>query len=531
MPRMRTTTGSIVITLSALSSGRAAADAPATRPAPYVRPPPAVLDLPATPGDHKLKFTTTVAGRPVTLSYLLHLPSAAPVPGDRRRPAMMVFFHGIGEVGTDLAGVYALGPMLMFRPAPHRPTMGDTCPLAILCPQCPPRGETFSDDFIYRACAELVDAVAHTGLVDPDRVYATGLSGGGLGAWCVAEQAPDLFAAVAPLSAMPWQPDRVGRRLRYVPVWSITGLGDQSRFVDGERQMQAALTGGPVADRFTFFVHADHDIYGPTYASAQFYEWLLTHRRTTLAQRRRLPASAPATPPTVATPGHHLNTFDTTVGDQPYPLDYLLWVPPRQPPADGWPVMLFLHERESIGPDYHGLCVHGPDLALERSPALATTFPFVVVSPRLPVHMRWDTPGMTATLTALLDHVAAAVPVDTGRTVVSGVDQGAWAAWRLAAAEPERFAAVEWVSTLPDFNPPNASPVATVDGRVFAPANNQPLFRRVAAAAAKSGRDWRSVPMPSTVKALDPLPAYTDRTTLEWLAGPHRRATTRPSHG
>ncbi len=119
MPRTRDTIGPVgrVAAVIALACSLARGDAPPAT-LPYVRPPPAVLDLPATPGDHKLKFTTTIAGRPVTLSYLLHLPSVAPVPGDRRRPAMMVFFHGIGEVGTDLAGVYALGPMTMFRPGP-----------------------------------------------------------------------------------------------------------------------------------------------------------------------------------------------------------------------------------------------------------------------------------------------------------------------------------------------------------------------------------------------------------------------------
>ncbi len=107
---------------------------------------------------------------------------------------------------------------------------------------------------------------------------------------------------------------------------------------------------------------------------------------------------------------------------------------------------------------------------------------------------------------------------------VSGVDQGAWGAWRLAAARPDRFAAVEWVSTRPDFDPPGTDvPPAR------RPAGCSPRQRPGHCSAASPpptpgpARDWRSVPLPATVKALDPLPAYTDRATLGWLAGPHPR--------
>ncbi len=505
-----------------------AADPPATtRPAltkpsttvpAYVRPPPASLPLPAVPGEHKLKFTTRVAGRPVTISYLLKLPPA--YADARQRPPLLVFFHGIGEVGTDLAGVYPIGPMTVLRGdgQSQNPAMAATSPFAVLCPQCPPRGEQWNTDYVYRTTAELVAAVVRSTHVDPDRVYATGLSMGGQGTWCVAEQAPDLFAAVAPLSAMAWQADAVADRLRAVPVWTITGLQDEPRFVDGNRSMERALAGVNGADRFTYAVHDGHWAFAKAFASPQFYEWFLDHRRR--------PAGARPTPPAPAVPtapGHYALAFDTMIGDQPYQMDYVLYVPRRSAnPATGRrPAMLFLHERDTIGPAPHGLAVHGPDLALDRHAALRESFPSVVVSPRLPVGCDWNTPGLPQAIAGLLDHVAAAVPIDPDRVCVTGVDAGAAGAVHLAEALPGRFAALAWVSTRPDVTPPGDVAHLALPGRAFVPDAGR--ARQLNDAYKASGQNWHATALPPGVSPLGELPAYTDRAVLEWLARQRRK--------
>src|SRR5262249_19722898 len=155
-------------------------------------------------GDHKMKFRTHIGDRSVTLSYLLHYPANY---NDGKKHPMLVFFHGIGECGTDLAGVYALGPMTLLREDGGNPTFAASSPFVVLCPQCPPTGQTWDTDYIYKAATELIAQTVKKGKIDPDRVYATGLSMGGLASWCVAEQGPDLFAAIAPLSSMEWQPE------------------------------------------------------------------------------------------------------------------------------------------------------------------------------------------------------------------------------------------------------------------------------------------------------------------------------------
>ena len=513
-----------IVCVAAVAIARPCAADPPPAPA-YVRPPPQRLALPAVPGDHKLKFTTRVAGRPVTMSYLLHLPAAY---ADRRqRVPMLVFLHGIGECGTDLAGVYVLGPMTIFRAdgTGQNPAMAATCPFAILCPQCPPRGEKWDDDFIYRATAELVDSVVHSGRVDPDRVYATGLSMGGLGTWCVAEQAPDLFAAVAPLSAVAWQPESAADALRFVSVWTVTGKWDEPRFVDGNKSMQAALAGSPMGDRFSY-LDDGHGAYNAPYVSTQFYEWLLAHHRPDAAARKRVAAATP--PPIPTAPGLYRLTYDGTVGDHPCQVDYALYIP-RLSAGGGnatgkRPAMLSLCDRDAIGPVFRDVCCHGPELAVQRHPLLQDRFPFVVVSPRLPLKCDWTSPGVDQLVLALFDHVAAALPIDPDRVVVTGVDDGATGAWQLATATPQRFSAILWAATRADQGLPGGwdALFARLPGRVFA-ANND-VRRTIADRARRDRRDWAAAALTPGVSPIADLPIYTDTATIAWLAK-QRRAT------
>ncbi len=488
--------------------------------------------LPTSPGDHKLRFRTHVAGRQVDMAYLLHLPPGydadvpATNPADRR--PMLVFLHGAGECGTDLAGVYALGPMYHLRKGGDDPDLANSCPLVVLCPQCPPRGQKWNDDYMYKALMVLIDGAVRRSHVDPDRVYVTGLSMGGLGTWCVAEHDANRFAAVAPMSALAWHPEVAGPVLKTVPVWAVAGLGDEPRFIDGTRAMQAALAGAPADRRFTYLMGNGHDAFYPMYVHADWYEWLLSHRRPPTPAARQQWAACPPPPvdtPVPTTPGHHFCTVVTKVADQPYQLDYVVYLPKGYTPAKRYPTLLFLRESDTVGPDYHDVCVHGPDLALERHPPMQDGFPFVVVSPHLPVKCDWQMPGMSPMLLGLLDHLkAGGLGIDPDRVTVTGVNGGANGAWKLVTDAPDRFAALVPVETAGPVWPTDETVSAaarTVPGRAFVVAGDTGSVDRVQRLA--GGHDWRTVPLPPAATPLGELPPYTDPATLAWVA-----AQTRP---
>src|SRR5262249_47409491 len=63
--------------------------------------------------------------------------------------------------------------------------------------------------------------------------------------------------------------------------------------------------------------------------------------------------------------------------------------------------------------------------------------PFIVVSPQSP-RFGWD----VDTLNALLNDVVAHYKVDQDRIYLTGLSMGGGGTWQLAAAHPERFAAI-----------------------------------------------------------------------------------------
>jgi predicted peptidase len=115
-------------------------------------------------------------------------------------------------------------------------------------------------------------------------------------------------------------------------------------------------------------------------------------------------------------------------------LDYSLYLPQGyEKEGKAWPLVLFLHGAGESGQDLNKVKVHGPPKLVEAG----KEFPFIVVSPQAP-RMGWD----VNTLNALLDDILSNYRVDRDRIYVTGLSMGGFGTWALAAAYPERFAAL-----------------------------------------------------------------------------------------
>ncbi|WP_375510152.1 prolyl oligopeptidase family serine peptidase [uncultured Nostoc sp.] len=98
------------------------------------------------------------------------------------------------------------------------------------------------------------------------------------------------------------------------------------------------------------------------------------------------------------------------------------------------PTILFLHGAGERGSNLDNLKRHGVAKIVEQQP----DFPFIVISPQCPRGEYWNVDR----LSALLDEVIASYPIDPDRVYLTGLSMGGYGTWHLAAAQPERFAAI-----------------------------------------------------------------------------------------
>lgn len=122
-------------------------------------------------------------------------------------------------------------------------------------------------------------------------------------------------------------------------------------------------------------------------------------------------------------------------GDGTLQAEYLLYLPEKYHASDkAWPLILFLHGAGERGDQLERVKVHGPPKRIENG----EPFPFVIVSPQCPSGERWS----VAVLDGLINDIIRRYRIDTSRIYLTGLSMGGFGTWAMAAAYPERFAAI-----------------------------------------------------------------------------------------
>jgi predicted peptidase len=131
------------------------------------------------------------------------------------------------------------------------------------------------------------------------------------------------------------------------------------------------------------------------------------------------------------------NSFDATV-TRKLSLRYLLYLPEGyDDDGKSWPLVLFLHGSGERGADLAAVTHQGlPKLAGGKS------LPFILVAPQVAAGEIWSADA----LKALLDDLQSRLRVDPARVYLTGLSMGAFGAWDLAIANPDRFAALLVIS-------------------------------------------------------------------------------------
>jgi pimeloyl-ACP methyl ester carboxylesterase len=140
-------------------------------------------------------------------------------------------------------------------------------------------------DMGYRGIAEqdvydMLAAIEHRFPVDPDRVSITGASMGGGGALWMALTRPDIWSAVAPISAavIPGS-DRLAPNLLHVPVRFYHGDQDPVVPVSCARDWQRRLLDAGVNASYIEYPDVRHNAWSLAYHDGAVLSWLTSFRR------------------------------------------------------------------------------------------------------------------------------------------------------------------------------------------------------------------------------------------------------------
>ncbi len=136
-----------------------------------------------------------------------------------------------------------------------------------------------------RMSKEIVDTLqlAYSN-IDANRLYLTGLSMGGYGAWEAAERWPDYWAAVAPISGA--GDPSVAARLVNLPIWAFHSADDPIVPVSGSRDMIAAIEAAGGHPKYTEFTNMGHGSWLAPYTimdkpspTPDFFSWLFAQHK------------------------------------------------------------------------------------------------------------------------------------------------------------------------------------------------------------------------------------------------------------
>jgi predicted esterase len=126
----------------------------------------------------------------------------------------------------------------------------------------------------------LIDTLLHSDTVkmDKNRIYVTGFSLGGEGAFDIITRAPDLFAAAIPICGI--ADTAKAQLMKNTPLWIFHGSEDTVNRVTYSRIIVDALTKIGKPPKYTEYEGRDHTIWSTAYDEPDLLPWLFSHDKS-----------------------------------------------------------------------------------------------------------------------------------------------------------------------------------------------------------------------------------------------------------
>jgi predicted peptidase len=196
---------------------------------------------------------------PSLYKYLCYLPDNYDSIRNKKWP-LIIYLHGKSVCGNDLNKLKRYGiPFYIDR--------GMQFKAVVVSPQCP-AGRNWTSENWFQSLYNEITEKYH---IDTNRIYLTGMSMGGFGAWDLAIKYPRRFAAVVPLCGG-GKPQLVCA-IKDVPIWVFHGNMDEIVPLKRSEEMVEALKKCGGDPMFTVLKGKGHDIHR-TYGDEKIYDWM-----------------------------------------------------------------------------------------------------------------------------------------------------------------------------------------------------------------------------------------------------------------
>jgi predicted peptidase len=232
----------------------------------------------------------SLAGTPSALPGRLYVPPAALSDPLSPRP-LILFLHGGGEYGTNNISQVNINIDNLLAEAKRRGAY-------LYAPQ-----SAYSWDlpFVTDNVMKMVDRAIAEQNVDRRRIYITGISDGGGGAWDMMSRHSNRFAAGVPIEAL-YPNSFEPAKLVHESIWDFQSRNDGGVFtVDNSRSLINSILiaavlprptyPDPIFDppldfafsstspdlRYTEYASGGHAIWPRVYSTAAMYDWLFSH--------------------------------------------------------------------------------------------------------------------------------------------------------------------------------------------------------------------------------------------------------------
>lgn len=207
---------------------------------------------------------------------------------DQKYPVIL-FLHGAGERGSDNEAQLVHGGDMFALYANQ-----SKFPAIVIAPQCPQdlswsvynRPEKPGDKRFYplappatkpmAAVKELLDSYIDQGIVDTKRIYATGLSMGGMGTFDIVTRYPNMFAAATPICGGA-NLDRLSNFKGKTAFSIYHGAADSVVDVQYSRDANEALKKANADVRYKEYPGVDHNSWNNAFAEPDYLSWMWQH--------------------------------------------------------------------------------------------------------------------------------------------------------------------------------------------------------------------------------------------------------------